>query len=243
MRPSRELDILGRMNATKNTLDKIPSIEELEIIYFDLDCRARRGETLPLYRLTVMLQDNSQFTGVIIEPKQRDESRQIVLRLDTPAQELAIFSRCQINSVILKDIQESGHYFFETWKPEGPYPSLLELRTKAREIEQSLAKSLGASLSIRLPSLPALKASQLGAMSQCLVDLGWVIHDMSRTEAVKEELRSRIAGIEFKTLEECDASARLGFAGGILAMESPWQFGFASAKSRAVLWEMLEALF
>jgi hypothetical protein len=231
------------MNTAKNTLDRIPGIEELEIIYFDLDRRSRRGEALPLFRITVMLQDKSQFTGVIIEPKQRDESRQVVLRLDTPAQEIAIFSRYQINSVILKDIQESGHYFFETWKPEGPYPSLLELRTKAREIEQSLAKTLGAPKPIKLPSLPALKASQLGVMSQCLVDLSWVIYDMSRTEAVKEELRSRIAGIEFKTLEECDASARLEFAEGILVMESPWQFGFASTKSRAVLWDKLMSLF
>jgi hypothetical protein len=231
------------MNTAKNTLDRIPSIGELEIIYFDLDRRSRRGEALPLYRITVMLQDKSQFTGVIIEPKQRDDSRQVVVRLDTPTQELAIFSRYQINSVILKDIQESGHYFFETWKPEGPYPSLLELRTKAREIEQSLSKSLGAPKPIKLPSLPALKASQVGVLNQCLVDLSWVIYDMSRTEAVKEEFRSRIAGIEFKTLEECDASARLSFKDGILAMESPWQFGFASTKSRAVLWEMLEALF
>jgi hypothetical protein len=234
---------INDMNTSKNTLEKIPSFEELEIIYFDLDRRLRRGEKLPLYRMTVILQDKNQFTGVIVEPKVKDDSQQVVLRLDTDMREIVIFHRYQISSFILKDIQESGHYFFETWKPEGPSPSPLEVKTLAKETEQLFIKVFGKTKPVKLPDLPALQSSQLGILNQNIIDVYWVLSDMCQTDFVKEELGSRINTVEFKTQEQSDAPIKFSFHKGILTMESCWVRCFSCTQARAFLWKEIEALF
>jgi hypothetical protein len=243
MRRRREGDRIGSMNERRNALERIPTFEELEIAYYDLERRAGLGEKLPLHRITLMLSDQRQFTGVLIEPKDKGNGGQAALRLDSPADEIVIFHRSRVSACLLSDIKESGQYFFESWIPEGPRPGPLEVRTLAKDGEKLLKEALGKGLSVKLPGLPALSPERLAVLGQCILDLCWVLFSLCRVEAIKEEFQSGLKGLELRTAEGEGGIPFCSLEDGNLALNSSWERCFASASGRSALWRMIEELF